>query len=81
MFAETEYRFGITENGSLGGVVFANAQALSAFAGQPIKGVMPGVGAGIRMKFNKHSKTNVAIDYAIGQGGSHGIFMNLGEVF
>jgi hypothetical protein len=40
-----------------------------------------GYGAGIRIKLNKHSNTNVAIDYAFGQGGSQGIFMNLGEVF
>jgi hypothetical protein len=43
--------------------------------------IRTGYGAGIRIKLNKHSNTNVAIDYAFGQGGSQGIFMNLGEVF
>lgn len=81
LFAESEYRFGITENGFLGGVVFANVQSLSAQPGQPIKGLLAGYGAGIRVKFNKHSNTSVALDYGIGQGGSKGIFMNLGEVF
>ena len=81
LFAESEYRFGITENGFLGGVVFANVQSLSSQPGQPIKGFLPGYGAGIRVKFNKHSNTSVALDYGFGQGGSKGIFMNLGEVF
>lgn len=81
LFAESEYRFGITENGFLGGVVFANVQSLSSQPGQPIKGLLPGYGAGIRVKFNKHSNTSVALDYGFGQGGSKGIFMNLGEVF
>jgi hypothetical protein len=81
MYAESEYRFGITENGFLGGVVFANMQSLSERQGKPIQALLPGYGAGIRIKLNKHSNTNIAIDYGIGQGGSKGIFMNLGEVF
>lgn len=81
LFAESEYRFGITENGFLGGVVFTNVQSLSSQPGQSVKGILAGYGAGIRVKFNKHSNTSVALDYGIGQGGSKGIFMNLGEVF
>ena len=81
LYAESEYRFGITENGFLGGVVFANVQSVSAQPGQPIQGILPGYGAGLRVKFNKHSNTSVAFDYAFGQGGSRGLFMNLGEVF
>jgi len=81
MFAESEYRFGITENGFLGGVVFANMQSVSEQQGKPLQSILPGYGAGIRIKLSKHSNTNVAIDYGIGQGGSKGIFMNLGEVF
>ena len=81
VFAESEYRFGITENGFLGGVVFANMQSVSELQGKPLQSILPGYGAGIRIKLSKHSNTNVAIDYGIGQGGSKGIFMNLGEVF
>jgi len=81
VFAESEYRFGITENGFLGGVVFANMQSVSEQQGKPLQSILPGYGAGIRIKLSKHSNTNVAIDYGIGQGGSKGIFMNLGEVF
>jgi hypothetical protein len=81
LFAESEYRFGITENGFIGGVVFANVQSLSAQMGQAMQGLLPGYGLGLRVKFNKHSHTNLALDYGIGQGGSRGFFMNLGEVF
>lgn len=81
LFAESEYRFGITENGFIGGVVFANMQTMSAQPGQSIQGVLTGYGAGLRIKFNKHSNTNVSLDYGFGQGGSKGLFMNLGEVF
>jgi hypothetical protein len=81
VFAESEYRFGITENGFLGGVVFANMQSVSEIQGKALNNFLPGYGAGIRIKLSKHSNTNVAIDYGIGQGGSKGIFMNLGEVF
>ena len=81
LFAESEYRFGITENGFIGGVFFANVQSLSAQKGQPLQGVLPGYGLGLRIKFNKYSNTSVALDYGFGQGGSKGLFMNLGEVF
>ncbi len=81
VFAESEYRFGITENGFLGGVLFANMQSVSERQGKPLQNILAGYGAGIRIKLSKHSNTNVAIDYGIGQGGSKGIFMNLGEVF
>ena len=81
LFAESEYRFGITENGFIGGVFFANMQTMSSQPGQPIQGMLPGYGAGLRIKFNKHSNTSVAFDYGFGQGGSRGLFMNLGEVF
>jgi hypothetical protein len=81
LYAESEYRFGITENGFLGGVVFANVQSLSSQPGKSIQGVLPGYGAGLRVKFNKHSNTSVALDYGFGQGSSKGLFMNLGEVF
>ena len=81
LFAESEYRFGITENGFIGGVIFANVQSISAQRGQNLQGLLPGYGAGFRFKFNKHSNTSVSLDYGFGQGGSKGFFLNLGEVF
>lgn len=81
VYAESEYRFGITENGLIGGVVFANFESVSQQQGKSLQSILPGYGAGLRIKFSKHSNTNVALDYGFGQGGSKGLFMNLGEVF
>jgi hypothetical protein len=81
LYVETEYRFGITRNRLLGGVVFANAQTVS----EPITGgfrrVVPAIGTGFRLNMNKISRTNLCIDYAFGADGSQGLFFNLGEVF
>lgn len=84
VYLEAEYRFGITNNGLLGGVVFANAESFSRTI-RTINGgfstIDPGVGAGIRIKLNKFSGANLCIDYGFGIEGSKGISVNLGEVF
>lgn len=81
LYLESEYRFGITRNGLIGGVVFANAQSFSEFPGNRFNTIAPAIGTGLRLKLNKHSRTNVCIDYGIGIYGSRGLFVNLGEVF
>ena len=81
LYAESEYRFGILHNGFLGGVVFANAQSFSEETNGQFARIYAGYGAGVRIKFNKFSRTNVAIDYGLGTDGSKGVFINLGEVF
>jgi len=81
LYLEGEYRFGITKNGLLGGVLFTNAQSYSEFKTNRFEKVAPAVGTGLRVKVNKHSNTNVCIDYATGLYGSRGVFVNLGEVF
>lgn len=81
LYFESEYRFEITGNGLLGGVVFANAQSFSNWPNKKFSGVAPGTGLGLRIKVNKASRTNIAIDYGFGIKGSRGLFVNLGEVF
>jgi hypothetical protein len=81
LYLESEYRFGITKNGLIGGVVFANAESLSEFQTNRFQKVAPAAGTGLRIKINKHSDTNVCLDYAAGLYGSHGLFVNLGEMF
>jgi len=80
-YVEGEYRFPITRNELIGGVVFANAQSFTEQASGKFEVVWPGWGAGIRLKLNKFSRTNIALDYGFGLGGSNGLFVNLGEVF
>jgi len=80
-YVESEYRFGVTRNGLLGGVVFGNAESLLRRIPGSLKTINPGYGLGTRIKLNKFSSTNLAIDYGFGIGGSRGLFFNLGEVF
>jgi hypothetical protein len=81
LYLESEYRFRITRNGLLGGVAFVNAQCVSNWPGDKFDTVWPGVGAGLRIKVNKHSNTNMAIDYGFGMDGSQGLYFGLGEMF
>lgn len=78
---EAEFRYSITKNGLIGGVVFANAESLSELNSNKLEVISPAFGVGLRFKFNKFSNTNVCIDYAIGTNGSRGFYGNLGEVF
>ena len=80
-YLEAEYRFSFTRNGLLGGVVFANAQSFTELSSKKFENIAPGWGMGLRVKLNKYSRTNIAVDYAFGFGGSQGVFVNLGEVF
>jgi outer membrane protein assembly factor BamA len=81
LYLESEYRFGITPNGLLGGVVFANAESFTEPGSDRYEYIQPGYGLGIRISLNKFSRTNLCIDYGWGSHGSSGFFVNLGEVF
>lgn len=81
IYAETEYRFNITRNGLLGGVMFLNGQSFSAAPGTKLQSIQPGFGPGLRLKLSKVSKTNLDIDYGFGNQGSRGLFLTVGEVF
>jgi len=80
-YVEGEYRFGITNNGLIGGVVFANAESFTEQTTNRFETIAPGWGAGIRLKLDKFSRSNIALDYGFGLGGSQGLFVNIGEVF
>lgn len=78
-YVESEYRFHISRNGLIGGVVFGNAET---FPKKPVSGyssVYFGYGLGLRLKLNKLSNTNISIDFGFGQ--KNGLATNLGEVF
>ena len=80
LYLESEFRFGITRNGLLGGVVFSNLDAYSDINNR-FNALNAGFGAGLRIKINKYSRTSACFDYAFGTDGTKGIFLNLGEVF
>ncbi len=79
-YAEGEYRRDLTINGLLGYVAFANFNIITDPSNNRYTGPHPAIGAGLRLKFNKRSNTNIAIDYGISKGYSS-VYLNLGEVF
>ena len=81
LYLESEYRFEILNNGLVSGVAFTNASSFSNWPSNQLNGVLPGGGVGLRIKINRHSDTNIALDYGFGIEGSRGFFFNVGEVF
>ncbi len=79
LYLEGEYRFDITRNGFLGGVGFINFQSFTD-ANNRLDGINPAIGGGLRIKFNKQSDTNLAIDAAFAPQ-SFQVYIALGEWF
>jgi outer membrane protein assembly factor BamA len=79
-FLEAEYRFDLTRNGLWGATLFANAQTLRNPANRQFGKIAPAVGAGLRLKFNKYSNTNLTFDVGFGLE-SWNWFMGMGEYF
>jgi hypothetical protein len=81
LYLEAEYRFTFTKNGLLGGVLFANVESVSEIHTKRFEKALPAAGFGLRIKANKASNVNIALDYGFGIGGSRGLFVTVGEVF
>jgi outer membrane protein assembly factor BamA len=81
-YSEIEYRYPILRNQFLSGVVFANIQTANDQMGTKLFQVwQPAAGAGLRLLFNKATRTNLCIDYAFGRFGQRGLFLGLNEAF
>jgi outer membrane protein assembly factor BamA len=81
LYFEAEYRFTITKNGFLGGVLFSNFSSFSEPISNKFEKINPSYGLGLRIKVNKFSNTNLCIDYGFGAGGSRGFAFGLNENF
>lgn len=81
VYVESEYRFSLRRDRLLGGVLFANAQSVSEPGTNRFERIAPAVGLGLRIRLNKYSRVNLAVDYGWGTDGSQGLYFNLGEVF
>ncbi len=80
--SEVEYRFPITRNKFLAGVTFFNIQTANDESGVKLFDKwQPGGGAGLRVLFNKATRTNLCLDYAFGNYGKRGLFLGLNEAF
>ena len=90
LYAEAEWRFGITNNGLFGGAVFVNAETFNrpAFSYQSVNEpevnllqyVRPAGGIGARIMLTKESRTNLRVDFAAGVN-SFAIYLGAGEAF
>lgn len=79
---ELELRFPILRNKFISGVVFGSLQSSNDEHGTRLFEVFqPGYGGGLRVLFNKTTRTNLALDYAFGRFGRKGFFLNLNETF
>jgi hypothetical protein len=82
-YGEVEYRGMITANGLLGLVIFANTTTVSNLNGgeKLFDNYAPAAGAGLRALFNKHSRTNLCIDFAVGKDGAKGVYLAIQDAF
>lgn len=83
VYGEAEYRGMLTKNGLLGLVVFTNVSTLSnANTGERLfDNVAPAAGAGLRALFNKHSRTNLCVDFAVGKASAKGVYLAIQDAF
>lgn len=89
--AETEYRFPVTKNGLIGGVLFASITSTSREESQIgdtyydklklFEAIRPAGGFGARVLLNRTGRLNLTMDMAFGQNGSKGFYVAVGETF
>jgi Omp85 superfamily domain len=90
VYAEAEWRFRLTSNGLLGGVVFANVETFSrpavSVAGYTDAGeslfsyLRPSGGVGLRIMMNRQSRTNITLDVTVAEK-TVGVYLGAGEAF
>lgn len=80
LYFEAEYRRDITANGLLGFVMFSNLSSVTELKSNNFSYWYPAAGTGLRIKFNKGSGTNIAIDYGFSKN-YQSVTLGLGEAF
>jgi outer membrane protein assembly factor BamA len=88
---EAEWRFPLTKNGLLGGVVFGSATTVSrdeiTIGEETIdklhlfEAVRPAGGFGLRVLLNRTGRLNLGLDMAWGDNGAKGFYFVVGETF
>lgn len=82
-YGEIEYRWTITRNGLFGMVAFLNTETLSnKQTGERLfNSFATGHGLGLRLRFDKKSKTNLTADFGWGKDGSFGFYLGVQEAY
>ena len=81
VYFETEYRRTLTADGLWGAVIFVNGTVTTSPESNTFSRADPAVGLGLRMKFNKHTNTNLTVDFGWGRDTARGLFLGMTEVF
>ena len=81
VYAEVEYRTDLTQNGLFGAVAFVNTSRFSDFETGKLQAWAPAAGMGFRIKLDKETRSNIALDFAWGRDGSRGLYLALNEAF
>lgn len=82
VYGEAEYRFPLGCHGLLSGVAFLNATTTDnpALDLKLFESIKPGYGAGLRIRVDKQTRTNLAVDLGFGQK-SFGFYLAASETF
>ncbi|PWB22941.1 BamA/TamA family outer membrane protein [Flavobacterium sp. HTF] len=82
IYFSTEFRFPITCNQMFGGTVFTHFTTASnpETDTRLFSSVQPAIGVGLRILIDKKTRTNLVVDYAVGNN-SKGFYINAGETF
>ncbi len=82
-YGEAEYRWTVTRNGLFGMVAFLNTETLSdRQRGERLfDSFATGYGFGLRLRFDKKSKTNLTADFGWGKSGSFGFYLGVQEAY
>jgi len=81
IYTEGEYRLALTRDGLLGAVGFLNLTATTIPDAGHFGRLDPGYGVGLRMKYNKRTSINLAVDLAYDRFGASHYFFGMQEVF
>jgi outer membrane protein assembly factor BamA len=82
LYGEAEYRTTLTDNGLVGLVAFLNVTTVTnrQTGEQLFETAALGGGAGVRVLVNKRSRTNLCVDFGVGEG-SRGVYLAVQEAF
>ena len=71
----------LLRNGLLGAVLFGNTSQFSDPRNDRQERWASAVGVGLRLKINKETRSNLAVDFAWGRDGSKGVYVAINEAF
>jgi hypothetical protein len=81
VYMEAEYRFPLSHDGLMGGVVFLNNTFAESTDTKLFANAAPAVGAGFRLKMDKAARVNLTVDLGYGLDHSSGIYFGMQEAF